>query len=473
MITVLKDVSITVTDGQLATASGEGVHVKIGVSPVSTTEPLVIKGSYGAKRIQSILGLSPLADACMDSVENGAGLIYCIPVKASTDGSVGTVAKITADETGTGAMTITGKPNNRYSIRVRITKAGGFNEAALQYSFDGGITYSDDVTMPLDGSLSVDPTGLKFVFTEGEGPVKFTAGDVFTATTTAPQMSNESVLAALSSVRKITQTIEFIHIVGESNKALWASLAVEADNFFSKYFKPIFFVLEARAPTDDESTEQYVNALIEERKTVNSYFLQVVAARGSYLRMDGTTQSINLAGLVCGLYPQAAVQQSISETRSFSISKDKLIRLEPEGIEELLDLLDEADFLTFRRYEGLDGFYVTKPNMLAAESSDYQYAERVRVLNKAARLVRKEALLQLHRNINMDKVEEELAAIGGFIAAPLEDMANDEEISSGSITIPSGQDILADETLHVILRFVPVGYVREIAVDLGMKNPNA
>ena len=470
---MLKDVSITVTDGQLASASGEGVHVKIGVSPVESTEPLVIKGSYGAKRIQSILGLSPLADACMDSVETGAALIYCIPVAAATAGTVGAVTKTAADETGTGTMTITGSPNNRYDIRVRITKAGSFNEAVLQYSFDGGITYSDNVTMPVDGSLAVNPTGLTFVFAEGEGTVKFAAGDVFTAATTAPQMSNESVLTALASVRKITATIEFIHIVGESNKALWAALAVEAENFFSVYFKPVFFVCEARAPAKEETAEQYVSALIADRKTINSYFLQVVAARGSYLRMDGTTQSINLAGIVCGLYPRASVQQSISETRSFSISKDKLLKLEPDGIEELLDLLDEADFLTFRRYEGLDGFYVTKPNMLAAESSDYQYAERVRPLNKAARLVRKEALLQLHRNLNMDRIEEELAAIGGFVSAPLGDMAEAGEITSGSVTIPAGQNILKDEKLHMILRFVPVGYVREIEVDLGMSNPNA
>ncbi len=469
---MLRDVSITVTDGQLGSGSGDGVHVKIGVSPTPYTEPLVIKDTYNAGRIQSILGLSPLADACMDSVANGAALIYCIPVAATTDGTVDAVSKEAADPAGTGTLTVNGKPNNQYDIRVQITKGGGLNTAVLRYSFDGGVNYSDEVTMPVDGKLAIAPTGLTFEFSEGEGDVRFAPGDLFTTLTTAPQADNQSILAALAHVRQITKTVEFVHIVGVSSKDLWAALAVEGETFFSTYHKPVFFVAEARGPEAGESVEDYVAALVADRKGINSYFLQVVAARGAYRRIDGTTQSINLAGIVCGLYARAKVQQSISETRSMAISADKLLRLEPAGIEELLDLLDEAQYLTFRRYEGLAGFYVTKPHMFAAESSDYKYAERVRVLNKAARLVRKEALLQLHRDIDLSKVEEELAAIGSFIAAPLMDMVDAGEISSGSITIPPGQDILTEETLHVILRFVPKGYIREITVDLGMANPN-
>ena len=111
--------------------------------------------------------------------------------------------------------------------------------------------------------------------------------------------------------------------------------------------------------------------------------------------------------------------------------------------------------------------------MLSPEGSDYRYAEHVRVLNKAARLVRATALLQLHKSINLDKQDEELEAMGKLISAPLEDMADAGEISSGSVEVPTDQDILHDETLHVILRFVPRGYVRTIEVDLGMTNPNA
>lgn len=417
---MLNDVRITVSDGQLASGSGDGVHVKIGASPVEYTAPVAIKNTLAAKRIRERLGLSPLADACMDSLENGAKLIYCIPVAPSTQGTVSEITKAPTDTESTGTLMISGHPNNRYDIAVKITKSGGFNEAALKYSFDGGVSYSDEVTMPVDGELAVSPTGLTLTFAEGAGPVKFAVGDLFNAVTTAPQMSNDDILKALAHVREVRDTVEFIHIVGETTEALWASLAVEAENFFSIYFKPVFFLVEARRPTADETVRQYVDALVEARKKVNSYFVQAVAAQGRYTRMDRTIQSINLAGVVSGLYARAGVAQSISEIASFQISEEKLLELEPAGVENELDLLDEAGYLTIRRYEGYAGFFVTRPNMLSSEGSDYRYAEHVRVLNKAARLVRAAALLQLHKSINLDKQDEELEAMGKQISAPLE-----------------------------------------------------
>ena len=71
---MLRDVRSNVTDGLLgfATATGDGLHIKIGVSPSVTEKPITILGSMGASTIKSKLGLSPLADAVMDAVQGGA-----------------------------------------------------------------------------------------------------------------------------------------------------------------------------------------------------------------------------------------------------------------------------------------------------------------------------------------------------------------------------------------------------------------
>ena len=60
---MLRDVRSNVTDGLLgfATATGDGLHIKIGVSPSVTEKPITILGSMGASTIKSKLGLSPLA----------------------------------------------------------------------------------------------------------------------------------------------------------------------------------------------------------------------------------------------------------------------------------------------------------------------------------------------------------------------------------------------------------------------------
>ena len=74
------DVNVTVEDGNLGRSSstGSGVQFKIGISNIESTTPILITGSMDAKKIKEKVGNTPLADACIDSVENGAATIYCI-----------------------------------------------------------------------------------------------------------------------------------------------------------------------------------------------------------------------------------------------------------------------------------------------------------------------------------------------------------------------------------------------------------
>ena len=78
---MLRDVKHTVTDVLLgfATATGDGKSLKIGVSPIVSDTPIIITGDMDATKIKDRLGLSPLADAVMDSVQFGASRIYCLP----------------------------------------------------------------------------------------------------------------------------------------------------------------------------------------------------------------------------------------------------------------------------------------------------------------------------------------------------------------------------------------------------------
>ena len=106
----LRDVTFVVEDGSLGNSgsTGTGVHVKIGASPVETTVPILITGSMKPEQMKEKLGLSPLADACIDSVENGASKIYCVPVKPETAGTAG---KVTHTGKGTGTVRNGGLPS--------------------------------------------------------------------------------------------------------------------------------------------------------------------------------------------------------------------------------------------------------------------------------------------------------------------------------------------------------------------------
>lgn len=476
---MLRDVKSTVTDNLLGlgSAKGTGVHLKIGVSPVVSDTPLVITGYMTAARIKDQLGMSPLTDAVMDSVENGSNLIYCLPVSASTAGTISEVAKTGS---GSGTMTVEGSPSNAFDISVKITGQGALNSALFSVSIDGGSSYGDELTIPMTGDYEIPQTGVKLKFTnatdETQVASSFLVNDSYSFTTTAPTMTNADVLGAIDKLKNFNQAYEFIHIVGASTSSLWSAVSTAQVDLRDTYHKPMFILMEAVKPDKDADLGEYILNLNNERKKVANYDLCVCASWSLYVKMDGTTQEINNAGIAAGLFSRTNVQESVGKTRdsaNLGISKNKMLELRPAGIEEYIDMLDDADFLTFCEYDGLNYFYVYHAKMLSPEGSDYRYAEDSRVKNKIIRETRKEGLQLLNDDIDLEDVQGELETRGKFLFNPLQKMIDAKEISSATIIIPEDQadEIIESETMNVTVRYVSRGYIREVDIDLGRTKP--
>ena len=435
---MLRDVRSNVTDGLLgfATATGDGLHIKIGVSPSVTEKPITILGSMGASTIKSKLGLSPLADAVMDAVQGGAARVFCIPVAASTAGTIGEVTK-TGD--GGGSVTVQGSPNNAYALTVRFTAQGGLNTAAFVYSIDGD-NFSDEITVPVTGSYEIEGTGLTIKFAEASSqdqkPSSFLVRDTYTLKTTAPSMTNGDVLGAIEKIKSFSEEFEFVHIVGESTVELW-------------------------------------EAVSEAQKRIKNSDIQVCAAWGRLVRLDGTTQIVNLAGLASGRYAMTKVSVSIGKTKdedALGFPKTKLLELVPIGYDStVIELLDVAGYMTFREYDGLDDIFVYHTKMMCKDGSDFRYAEDVRVKNKIIRETRKKALQFKNDDIDLEDIQGELDARAKFISVPLDRMVEDKEISSYETTVDEScyDTFLEDETMSVIIRYLSRGYIREVVIDIG------
>ena len=466
------DVNVTVEDGNLGrstSSTGTGVHVKVGASNIGSRTPILMKGTYSAKEIEALVGKTPLADACMDAIEGGAGTFYALPVAPKTQGTTGEVAE---EKEGDGSVAVSGTPNNAYELTVEILDGGGLNEGSFQVSLDGGATFGDETTIPEGGTVELTGTGLTLTFSVAPEGTGFVSGDRFTVSTTAPVMNNQDVLDAVVSLRNFSQEFEFVHIVGASGKALWASLVTLADDYLTKYKRPLFFVCEARLPEAEESAKEYADAMAEERKGIASRYLQVVCAPVKFARMDGRTQVINLAGYLTGFYARARESQSIGEVRTFQISEAKVLALLPDGIEDYVEALDGEKFLTVRRYVGLENYYVTSANMMSQDGSDYLYAEDVRVSNRLVKAVRAQALQELQVEIDPGAVETSVAVIQENLMIPVEEAMDDGIISSGTVVIDTADlNILVDEALDVRITYVPMGHVRAINLTFAVENP--
>jgi len=464
----MNDVTHIVEDGLLGLNAGNGTgrHVKVGVSPIISNIPILIRNTMSVTQIRELLGHSPLADAAMDSAENGAAYTLCIPVKPSNIGEIGTVTSI---KTGTGDITVTGSPYNNFNIKIKIVNRGGLNEAVFVYSINGGASYSDNITVPDNGRYSIIEAGLELTFTSSE----YLVNDKWEFKTIAPKLSNIEILEALKEIERINTEVEFCHIVGETNAELWTAVSSYQEYLANIKNKPILFVLETYNINETENIAEYANRLIIDAKKVKNYNVQVVATHSEYLGMDAVKRNVNNAAIVCGWYAKARIEQSIGEVRSFKMALGKMNKLLPNGIEDYIEDLDVAKYLTFRQYNGLDSYYVTNAKVMCPEGSDYRYLEDVRVLNKIIRLTRKEALMVLQTGVDIKDIQGDLDAKAVFISAPIKDMVKAKEITSVEITVPEGQDVLKTEKLTLKVRYVPIGKIRSIDIFIGVTNPVA
>lgn len=492
---MLRDVKHHITDKNLgfATATGDGRHLKIGVSSVASDAPIIITGAMDAAQIKSRLGLSPLADAVMDSVQFGANRIYCVPVSATTEGELGSVSKTGS---GGGSMTVDGSPTNAFSVVVKITAQGGLNSAAFIVSIDGGSSFTDEITVPVTGEYELEGTGLTVKFAEAadedQQPSSFLVNDSYTFATTAPAMTNGDVLNAVIKLQNFAEEYEFVHIVGESDLALWQAVGEAQVQLFETFHKPMFFVMEAPFPTpsgggmpgigagtDEGDLTDWALEMEAKAKKVRNYNVQVVAAWGRLVKLDGSAKIVNLAGLVSGFYAKSSVQTSIGKTREeagFGIRKTKLEELLPVALDnDIIELLDLAGFLTFREYDGKDDYFVYHTKMLSPDGSDYRYAEDVRVLNKIIRETRKKGLDLMNDDIDLEDIQGELEARAKFLFEPLQRMIDAKEISSAEIIVMDGHEetFIEDETMRVKIRYLSRGYIREVYIDLARSRPSA
>lgn len=480
---MLRDVTTRVSDGLLgfATETGDGVHVKIGVSPVQASVPVAITGSMDAAEIRQRLGLSPLADAAMDAVQWGAGRIWCIPVRASGGGTIGEISR---EGEGTGTVAATGSPSNAFQVTVEITARGGLNTAAFRVSIDGGYSYTDETTVPVTGTYDLEGTGLVLRFTEAAGEDQkagsFLAGDRFSFRTEAPTATNGDILEAFGKLKDFSREFEFVHMAGPSALPLWQAASEAQQELMEQHHKPFFVLLEAGLPGTGEgkSIQDWAIQMEADRKQVRNRQIQVCAAWGRMVRLDGTVQNVNLAGAVSGRYASTAVHKSIgqtSETAGMGFPRTKLLELLPEGCDSsVIKILDEAGYLTFRGYDGLDDYFVYHTKMMCPDGSDYRYAEDVRVLNKIIREVRKKSLLLMNDDIGLDDIQGELETRAKFISEPLDTMVASGEISDYETTAAEGQGdtFLEDETMRVKIRYLSRGYIREVGIDLGRAPAN-
>lgn len=365
------------------------------------------------------------------------------------------------EHTGTGPdITVSGTVKAAAGIVLTITASGGLNEATYTLSTDGGDDTGSERTVPSDGSITVDSTGVTITIAAN---AELVVGDVYECRLLPPVPSISGVIEAIEQPLELYD-VEFIYVVGPTDSVDWAVMGAKADTQFNAH-RPVFFLGEYRLPYADEDLNDWVAEAVSESSDFAHRFVSVCAAFAEVSDTTGQTVLRNMGGLLAGRILATPVQRAIGRVRDSGISQADL----PEDwTSTMQSTLEDARYVTGKYYAGLASAYWGDGKTMADVTSDYQYLEIVRTVFKAIRKARIAALKSMYDEAG------DLAMEGGdtglqYLKANIETALNTlvaaipKELAAHQVTIPSGQDIVNNGVaVEMVLIGIPI--IRSIAL---------
>ena len=221
--------SVTILDGSLGIIPDDAtsVCVKLGACSLGTANQIYSFNSV--QDVKDTLGTGKLVDALAVSLDIAGGPVYAIKMDTSVAGTTSPIQKnlVTTPTASDGNMTVSGSPLDDYNVIVNIVRAGKVGTApypTIQYSLDGGQSYSEEIAVPISGVYVVPSTGLTLTFTNSTNG--FFIGDSFKFTTVAATWNNTNLSTALTALLADTgRNYGFIHIIGVADSTIATTVA--------------------------------------------------------------------------------------------------------------------------------------------------------------------------------------------------------------------------------------------------------
>ena len=407
---------------------------------------------------ESLIGVGPLTGRVNDFFATGGqkAVAIVVPV-AGSGGEVGDITK-----TGTGPdITAAGTVLAAAQVVLIITKSGARNTACYQLSTDAD-SFDIERTVPVDGLIPVGNTGVTITIPE----TQVVKDDTYTFDISPPTTSISNIIDAIDPVLE-TYDVEFVHVVGPSDSVAWAACGVKADELWNKH-RPTFFLMEARLPAADETIDDWTAALMNEKATYAHRFVAVVAGFGEIMDSKGNRLKRNAAGLCAGRITRIPVMRHIGRVRDSGVSQVSM----PAGYNQAHQVfLEKAGLITLQKYAGLSAAYWGDDKTLADKTSDYQFLTVLRVVFKAVRISRLQALKSMKDELGDPQHKE--GAIGlKFLVANIQNgldtmvTAVPSELAGHVVTIPEDQDFV-NNGVAVSIKLVGIPIIKEIKLIFG------
>jgi hypothetical protein len=458
----------------LAPAAPSGIFAVFGASSSGTVNvPQDVAGTP-ANAIAR-WGYGPGPSLVGNLVQSGATVVF-----TRVDSTPVAAGAVTHTGTGLSVMTITGNPFDRYNLIVTVVRAGTAGsdpEPGFTVSLDGGRTVSREIRMPANRIYTglAATTGMTLNFTAAT----LVVGDTYESDTSAPTVAASDVADAIDALRQSTQAFSMIYVCGAFDKDDTATIIdAAAEMIPKKRFCRVF--TESVDQAGAETELEWMDALEADFAGFESS-LSVVAAGYIGVR-DVLTGSV----LWRSIGHLAAIRAAtVQVSRDLAFVGDGPLRPYTNASasdwtpapgkfvhnEDTIPGLNSNRFMTIRSFVGLNGAYVTNPNMMSGPTSDYDLLQFGRIADAVAFNTNNFFTQQLSRDVLLNPtngriLEKEAKSLEQGNDSANQELLSNQDVSALRTIVSRADNILTTRTLTVTVKIVPKGYLKTIDVTI-------
>lgn len=482
--------TLTIRDGALgAGRPGAGrALLLIGVCSIAVSASAV-HAFESPSDVVSTLGYGPLAEMAALALSAGAEgrtarPVGCVRVGTTTNGSNSSVTKAGS---GTGTVTLTGNPYDRFEGRIRITRAGTLGVGGFKYSLDGGRSESVEYAIPAGGTFTIPGTNIVATFVPGAGPSYFAVDDTHSWTSTAPTYDTTALATALDVVAADSRQWPLIMVVGPPGgadnaakgtaaAALAAAVQAKLDAFAAL---GIFQCALLEGPdVDNDATGA---------GAVVSALASTVARRAGFIAgFIRSPSQINPRQMrVSASWPYVARAAAIPFSQDPGDGGlgplDGIIGESLEMSTAARSVYDAGRVACLQTINGVTGYFASNSALLAPIGSDFEELPNRRVIDEASRAGRLKLLEYRRRRIRVNPVgsanagkidERDAQQIEQAVRSAIERAILDSgDCSAVRVIVNRTDNILSTKKLRVKLLVTPLGYAKTIEAELSLENP--
>lgn len=470
----IPSVNITVSDNNLGVvASGSRVQAVLGIASKGTVNQPATFGSV--RDLTAAFGTGPAVEAAALVIQQGAQVLF-VRVAQSADGGAGTV-----DDSGPGTSAITvsaagEKPTDDLDVVIEWLSDGTVGTAGIKYrvSLDGGNNYGPPTALGTANTVTVPGVA---TFALGAGTIKAT--DVTRVRLTAPTFGTTELGAALDALAGSSARYRTLHVVGAANAAVCAAIDAKLATMAIKV-KPRRAIVSARLPNAGETDAAYVTALQPLSDTFASPRVSIAAGAVSQISaVTGRVQRRPLAFAYAARQASVDTHIDIADVNLGALTGASIKDINGNPVGDYHDEnvnggLDDLRFVAARTWETVAGTFLSRPRTSAALGSDFRLLPHGLVIDEAHEVTYGALLRRLSRPVNIDKTTGRIAEIDALdteavVTAALENaLLAAPKASAIKVTVDRMASVLQTGEVRVTARIVPIGYIEQFTVDIGL-----